>query len=91
MTDRSIRDTEYVIVRDSKPKKSTRYYYDADDDNDSQQGSTTRRIIRTKPTKEQRIKYISTDELETDYRRSRIVEPSDVCTFILYIYIHSLI
>jgi len=87
MTNRSIRDTEYVIVRDSKPKNATRYYYDADDDNDSQQASTTRRIIRTKPTKEPRIKYVTADEHETDYRRSRIVESSDVCTFVLYIYI----
>jgi hypothetical protein len=78
MTDRSHRDAEYVIIRDPKPKKPTRYYYDADDDNDSQAGSTTRRIIRTQPTKEQRIKYILSDEQESDYRRSRVVESKHV-------------
>jgi len=78
MTDRSTRDTEYVLVRDSKPKKTTRYYYDPDDDYDSQQGATTRRIVRTKPIKEQRMKYITTDELQSDHRG---VEQKDVCTF----------
>lgn len=80
MTDRSGRETEYVLIRDSKPKKTTRYYYDADDDNDSQNGvTTTRRILRTKPTKEQRVKYVTADELDSDYRRPRVTESNDVC------------
>ena len=48
MTYRSSRDSEYVLVQEPKPKKSTRYYYDADDD--SQSGSTTGRVIQTKPS-----------------------------------------
>jgi len=82
---RSSRDTEYVVVRDQKPKKSTRYYYDdddADDDNDSQIGTSTRTIVRTKPVKEPRIKYITADEIEPDYRRQRQAVSNDVCTFI---------
>lgn len=78
MTDRSTRDGEYVLVRDSKPKKTTRYYYDADVDNDSQLGAMTRRVVRTKPAKEQRIRYVLADEAESDYRRPRITESSDV-------------
>jgi hypothetical protein len=82
MTDRSHRDSEYVLIRDSKPKKSTRYYYDADDDNDSQQSVATKTIVRPKPTKEPRIRYITSDELESDYRRPRVAESIHVCTFI---------
>ena len=78
MTDRSHRDSEYVIIRDSKSKKPSHYYYDADDDNESQAGGTTRRIVRAQPTKEQRIRYVIADEQESDYRRQRVVEPSDV-------------
>jgi hypothetical protein len=86
MTDRSTRDTEYVLVQDPKSKKTTRYYYDADDDNDSQLGTSTRRIVRTKPIKEQRIRYVSSDEVESNYRRPRVAESSDVCILILFIF-----
>ena len=78
MTNRSSRDTQYVIVRDEKPKKPTRYYYDGDDDNDSQ---TARRIVRTKPAKEQRIKYVTADAVESDHRRQRVAESSDVSNY----------
>jgi hypothetical protein len=77
MTDRSHRNADYVIIRDSKPKKPAHYYYDADDDNESQAGATTRRIVRAQPTKEQRIRYVIADEQESDYRRPRVAEPSD--------------
>jgi hypothetical protein len=79
------RDTEYVIVRNRKPKKTRRIYYDEDedyDDDDSQiYTSTTRRITRSKPRRQQqpRIKYISSDEIDSDYRRQRVVESRDVC------------
>ena len=86
MTDRSNRDTEYVIVRNGKSKKTTRYYDDTDDDDDddSQIGTVTRRIVRTKPTKEQHIKYISRHEPVSDHRRQRVVESNDVCISFLY-------
>jgi hypothetical protein len=86
MTDRSSRDTEYFLIKDPKPRKSTRYYYDADDDdNDSQPITTTRRVVQAKPPKEQRIKYITADELESNYRRPRVAESNDVCTLILFL------
>jgi hypothetical protein len=78
MTDRSHRNADYVIIRDSKPKKPAHYYYDADDDNESQPGAITRRIVRAQPTKEQRIRYVIADDQESDYRRPRVAEPSDV-------------
>ena len=98
MTDRSRRDTEYVVVRDRKPKKPIRYYYDNDNDDDDDDDdddneipiTSTRRIVRTKPNKEQRIKYITTDELESAHRRPRISEFNDVCIFI-YIFLHNII
>lgn len=84
MTERSSQTAEYVYVRDSKPKKTTRYYYDADDDDEySQGGATTRRIIRPKPAKEQRIRYVMADDVESDYRRPRQAELSDVCIVLL--------
>ena len=67
MTEPSSRETEYVVVRDGKPKKTARYYYDDDDliDYDTDTPiTTTRRVIRKKPVKEQRVKYISADEPE---------------------------
>jgi hypothetical protein len=87
MTNRSSRDTEYVVVRDQKPKKPIRYYYDNDNDDDDdddeynevQIPTTSRRVLRTKPPKEQRIKYVTTDELESEYRRHRVAESNDVC------------
>lgn len=67
MTEPSSRETEYVVVRDGKPKRTSRYYYDDDDlidyDTDTPV-ATTRRVIRKKPIKEQRVKYISADEPE---------------------------
>jgi hypothetical protein len=81
MTNHSRRDTQYVVLRNEKPKKATRYYYDTDDDDDSQMATITRRIVRTKPIKDQRIKYITTDELQSDHRRQRAVEQKDVCNF----------
>ncbi|CAF0756702.1 unnamed protein product [Adineta steineri] len=78
MNNRINRDAGYVLVQDKKQSKGTQYYYDSDDDddNDSQMATVTRRVIRTKPTKEQRIKYISTDDLQYDHRRQSIVEPN---------------
>jgi hypothetical protein len=85
MTNHSRRDTQYVVLRNGKPKKATRYYYDTDvdddDDNDSQMATISRRIVRTKPIKEQLMKYITTDELQSDHRRQRGFEQKDVCTF----------
>ncbi len=69
------RDTEYVLVRSRKPKKTRQYYYDddeADDDDDSQ---IYTRVVRRKPRREQRMRYISSDDIESDYRR----QSSDVC------------
>ncbi|CAF3409072.1 unnamed protein product [Rotaria sp. Silwood1] len=75
----SDRNTEYVLIRNRKPKKSRQYYYDedpndddGDDDNDSQ---IYARLVQIKPRKEQRIKYISNDEDDLDYR-SRISDPT---------------
>ncbi|CAF0753408.1 unnamed protein product [Adineta steineri] len=77
MNNRINRDAGYVLVQDKKQSKGTQYYdSDDDDDNDSQMATVTRRVIRTKPTKEQRIKYISTDDLQYDHRRQSIVEPN---------------
>ncbi|CAF0875453.1 unnamed protein product [Adineta steineri] len=85
MNNRINRDGGYVLVQDKKQSKGTQYYDDSDDDddNDSQMATVTRRVIRTKPTKEQRIKYISTDDLQYDHRRQSIVEPNNVRRFIL--------
>lgn len=83
MTDRSTQSSEYVLVRDAKPKQTARYYYDGDDDNDSQTNTTTRRIVRTKPVKEQRIRYVRGDDSESDYRRVRQAESSDVCILLV--------
>ncbi|CAF0776412.1 unnamed protein product [Adineta steineri] len=79
MNNRINRDAGYVLVQDKKQSKGTQYYDDSDDDddNDSQMATVTRRVIRTKPTKEQRIKYISTDDLQYDHRRQSIVEPNN--------------
>ncbi|CAF4389595.1 unnamed protein product, partial [Adineta steineri] len=79
MNNRIGRDGGYVLVQDKKQSKGTQYYDDSDDDddNDSQMATVTRRVIRTKPTKEQRIKYISTDDLQYDHRRQSIVEPNN--------------
>lgn len=86
MTDRSNRNTEYVLIKDSKPKKPSRYYYDADDD-DNESQPATRRMVRTKPPKEQRIRYVTADELESNYRRPRLAESSDVCILLKYIFL----
>ena len=85
MTDRSTQNAEYVFVRgDNKPQRTTRYYYDADDDDEySQAGTTTRRIVRTKPMPEQRIRYVMADDVESDYRRPRQAESNDVCIILL--------
>ena len=83
MTDPSSREAEYVIVRDRKPKKPTRYYYDDDDnidyDTDSHHGTSTRRVVRRKPVSEQRIKYITSEEPEAEYRRHHASESNEVC------------
>ena len=83
MTDRSTQNSEYVFVRDAKPKQTARYYHDGDDDNDSQTNMTTRRIVRTKPAKEQRIRYVVADDGESDYRRVRQAESNDVCILLV--------
>lgn len=78
MTHRSNRDAQYVIVRDSKSQKPVQYYYDADDDDDPQAVLKTRRIVQQKPVKEQRIRYVSTDEVEPEYRRTRLPQSTHV-------------
>jgi hypothetical protein len=83
------RDSEYVLVRNRKPRKTRQYYYDEDDDDDDDSQIYTR-VIRRKPAKEQRIRYVSSDEIDSDYRR----QPSDVCVCVylieLYIFIYYL-
>lgn len=74
------RDTEYILVQNKKPKKKIRQYRyneDDDDDNDDDDNNSDlyRRVARSKPHKEQRLRYMSSDEIESDNRR----EPSDVC------------
>jgi len=73
MTDRK---TKYFLIQDRKKSKKTRQYrYDDDDDDDDDDDSQIR-LVRTKPPrKEQRVKYFSSDELQSDYRR----QDSDVC------------
>lgn len=76
MTAPSSRETEYVIVRDGKPKQTARYYYDDDmiDYDTDTPVTTTRRVIRKQPVKEQRIKYVSADEPEVE---DQPVNPSE--------------
>ncbi|CAF2411402.1 unnamed protein product [Rotaria sp. Silwood2] len=73
----SDRNTEYVLVRNPKPKKTRQYYYDDDpndDDDDDNDSQIYGRLVSIKPRREQRIKYISNDENDYDYR-SRIRDP----------------
>ncbi|CAF3345787.1 unnamed protein product [Rotaria socialis] len=77
MTQRLSRDVEYVVVTDRKPKPTQRYYIDSDDDNDSQPVVTTRRIVRTKPIKEHRIKYAEMQNGESDHRQQHVIESDD--------------
>lgn len=81
MTDQA---TQYVVVQNGQPKKTMRYYYDSDDDYDDepQMPVITRRIVRTQPTKGQRIRYVTTNELESNHRRPRLTESIDVCIYI---------
>ena len=66
----------FLIQDKKKPKKSRRYRYDDDDDDDEDDSDAYPRIVRTKPPpKEQRNKYFSSDEIDSDYRR----QASDVC------------
>ena len=86
MAEPSSREAEYVVVRDGKPKKTSRYYYDDDDlidyDTDTPV-TTTRRIVRRKPVKEQRIKYISADEPDVAETPANPPEPTEVCLFFI--------
>lgn len=71
------RDTEYILVQNKKPKRKPRQYRykeEGDDDDDSQ---LYQRVARTKPHKEQRLRYMSSDEIESDRRQ----QSSDVCVF----------
>ena len=76
MTNRSSRDAKYVLVQSRKPKATASYY--ADDDYHSQIEAPTRRIVRTKPREERRVKYVTSDELDGDYRRERWPVSNDV-------------
>jgi len=78
MTDR---DAEYVLVRNRKPRKTRQYYYDEDDDDDDDSQIYTR-VTRRKPAKEPRIRYVSSDEIDSDYRR----QPSDVCVCLIELF-----
>jgi hypothetical protein len=82
MTDPSSREAEYVVVRDRKPKKSTQYYYDDDDnldyDSDSNLGTVPRRVARRKPVSEHRIKYVTSEEPNAEYRRQHASESNEV-------------
>jgi len=77
MTNRSNQETEYVVVRDSQPKKPIRYYYDPDDEGDSMP-LTTRRVVRRKPVKEQRTQYLTKEVPAPEYRRTRVAGSTDV-------------
>ena len=81
MTDRT---TEYILVPSRrKAKKPKQYYYNEDEDNDDNNNNDDDdndsqiygRLVPIKPRKEQRIKYISNDEIFSDYRKHR----SEVC------------
>ena len=82
MTEPSSRETEYVVVRDGKPKRVSKYYYDdddlIDDDTDAPVTARTRRVIRKKPVKEQRIKYVSADEPDVEYAPPNPQETTEV-------------
>ncbi|CAF1447860.1 unnamed protein product [Rotaria sordida] len=70
----SDRNTEYILIRNRKPKKSRQHYYDEDanyddDEDDDDDSQIYARLVPRKPRKEQRIKYISNDENDFDYRR----------------------
>ncbi|CAF3671856.1 unnamed protein product [Rotaria socialis] len=75
MTDRT---TEYILVSSRrKAKKPKQYYYNEDSDNDDEDDEDDNdsqiygRLVPIKPRKEQRIKYISNDEIFPDYRKHR--------------------
>ena len=91
MTNRPNRDTKYVIVTDRKPKMASRYRYEddyVDDNNDDLQIlSTTGRLVRTKPMNDQRFRYVTMDNHESDHQQQDEDESKDVCIFILSILI----
>jgi hypothetical protein len=75
----SDRNTQYFLVRNQKkPKKKTRQYQYDDDDDDDDDSQIFPRRVRPKPRKE-RIKYFSSDELDSDYRQ----QTSDVCVCLI--------
>ena len=83
MTDPIHQDTEYVVVRGRQQKKAMRYYDNDDDEDDYVDEDTdspvVRRMIRRKPVREQRIKYVTNEEPDTEYRRVLDPEPKEVC------------
>lgn len=88
-------DTEYVVIRDGRPKKAQRYYYPEDDDDDDaddyfdevddhDDSPVVRRVTRRKPVREQRIKYITNEPPESEYRSHRHVETKEVGLIICF-------
>lgn len=81
----SDRNMEYVILPRRKPNKVKQYYVDedADDDEDEDDDGSQiySQIVRPKPRREQRIKYISKDDIDYDERKQK----NDVCVFYLFI------
>ena len=68
------RNTEYVLVKSRKPKKTRQHYYNDDEDEDEDDDPEFyRRLPRRKP----RVRYVSNED--DDYDRHRRRQPSDVC------------
>ena len=81
MTIRPSRDTKYIVVTDRKPKIASWYRYEDDYADDSPIQSTTRRVVQTKPMKDQRFRYVTMDNHESDRQRQDAAESDDVCNF----------
>lgn len=71
------RNTEYLLIKNQKTRKPKQFYYDEDDDDydDDYNSQIYGRLVPIKPRKEQRVKYISNDETDYNYRKYT----SDVC------------
>lgn len=65
------RDTEYVLLKSRKPKKKKQYYYKNDnyeDDDDDDDGNDEPELYRRLPRRKPRVKYVSDEEYDSDYR-----------------------
>ena len=76
MTDRN---TEYVLMRNRKPRNTKRYYYydDDDDDDDDDNGDANlqvyTRLARAKAHEPQRVKYISSNGIDFGYQEKKSI------------------